>query len=277
MIGTLYGSESYGVRYTVRNEVPTGMAIERSGTGDPVRSMALLWRGTDREGREGREGRTGLSVDRIVAAAVELADGDGVTALSMRRVADRLGVGAMSLYTYVPGKGELVDLMIDQVLGELDRPELPGGWRARLDHVAHANLALYRRHPWLLQVNTARPPMGPNLVAKYDYELGALEGTGLSDVEMDTLLTAVLAYVSGAATAAVEAAAAPAQSGMTDEQWWAAQAPLLEKVFDPARFPLAARVGAAAGEAYGLADPAYAFEFGLQRLLDGIAAFVASR
>ena len=247
------------------------MAVEHSSTGDPARSMALLWRGADRAGRKG------LSVDRIVAAAIEIADGDGVAALSMRRVAERLGVGAMSLYTYVPGKGELVDLMIDQVLGEMDRPEVPGGWRARLEHVARSNLALYQRHPWVLQVGTARPPMGPNLLAKYDYELRALEDTGLSEVEMDTLLTSVLAYVSGAANAAVEAEAAPGRSGMTDEQWWAVQAPLLEKVFDAERFPVAARVGAAAGEAYGLLDPAYAFDFGLQRLLDGIEVFIARR
>ncbi|MEV0717066.1 TetR/AcrR family transcriptional regulator [Asanoa sp. NPDC050611] len=247
------------------------MAVEHTGTGDPARSMALLWRAAD------REGRTGLSVDKIVATAVEIADGDGITALSMRRVAERLGVGAMSLYTYVPGKGELVDLMIDQVLGETERPEQAGDWRARLEQVARSNLALYRRHPWLLQVGTARPPMGPNLIAKYDYELGALTGTGLSDVEIDTALTSVLAYVSGAAQTAVEAAQAPDRSGMTDDAWWAVQAPLLEKVFDPQRFPVAARVGAAAGEAYGLVDADHAFEFGLQRLLDGIEAFIAKR
>jgi AcrR family transcriptional regulator len=248
------------------------MAVEHSGTGDPARSMALLWRAAD------REGRTGLSVDKIVATAVEIADGDGITALSMRRVADRLGVGAMSLYTYVPGKGELVDLMIDQVLGETERPDLGDtDWRDRLAHVARSNRALYRRHPWLLQVGTARPPMGPNLIAKYDYELGALDGTGLSDVEIDTALTSVLAYVTGASQAAVEAAQAPDRSGMTDEAWWEVQAPLLEKVFDPQRYPLAARVGAAAGETYGLIDPDHAFEFGLQRLLDGIAAFIAGK
>jgi AcrR family transcriptional regulator len=244
------------------------MAIEYTGTGDPARSMALLWRSAD------REGRSGLSVDRIVAAAIEIADGDGIGSLSMRKVADKLGVGAMSLYTYVPGKGELVDLMIDQVLGSIERADLAGAWRARVEHVARANLALYRRHPWLLQVGTARPPMGPNLIAKYDHELGALDGIGLSDVEMDTLLTAVLGYVTGAAQAAVELASAPTRSGMSDDQWWAVQAPLLEKVFDARRYPLAARVGAAAGEAYGLADPDAAFDFGLQRMLDGIAAYI---
>lgn len=243
-----------------------------SGTGDPARSMALLWRTP-----EAATGRAGLSVDRIVATAIELADADGLGALSMRKVADKLGVGAMSLYTYVPGKGELIDLMIDTVLAETDRTVVEGGWRPRLAHVARENLALARRHPWLLQVATSRPGLGPHLIAKYDFELGALDGIGLTDLEIDTLLSAVLAYVNGAAQTVVDAAQAPAQTGQTDDQWWEAQAPLLEKVFDAERWPVAARVGQAAGEAYGAGNPEDAFEFGLQRLLDGIAAFVSTR
>jgi AcrR family transcriptional regulator len=249
------------------------MATEFSGGGDPARTMALLWRD-----RDAPAGRAGLTVDRIVETAIALADAQGVANLSMRKVADRLGVGAMSLYTYVPGKAELLDLMVDAVLGEVPLAPVAGGWRERLTRVAFENLAVYERHPWLLHVATARPPLGPNLVAKYDYELGALIDTGLSDVEVDTLLSAVLAYVNGAAHAAVEASLAERRSGQTDDQWWQAQAPLLEKVFDASRFPLAARIGAAAGEAYGaVSDPAAAFDFGLQRLLDGIEVMVAAR
>jgi AcrR family transcriptional regulator len=248
------------------------MATEYSGSGDPVRSMALLWRAP-----EAGTGRAGLSVDRIVATAIGIADTEGIGALSMRKVADKLGVGAMSLYTYVPAKAELVDLMLDTVLAETDRTPVDGGWRPRLEQVARENLALARRHPWVLQMATSRPVLGPNLIAKYDYELGALDGIGLSDLEMDTLLAAVLAYVNGAGHAVVDAEQAAAQTGQTDDQWWDAQAPLLEKVFDAERFPVAARVGRAAGEAYGAGDPTYAFEFGLQRLLDGIEAVVAAR
>jgi AcrR family transcriptional regulator len=241
------------------------MATDFSGGGDPARTMALLWRD-----REAPAGRAGLTVERIVETAIALADGDGVASLSMRKVADRLGVGAMSLYTYVPGKAELLDLMVDGVLGEAISAPVAGGWRDRLTRVAFDNLALYRRHPWLLQVATARPPLGPNLVAKYDHELGALVDTGLSDVEIDKLLSAVLAYVNGAAHAAVEAASARRRSGQ-------AQAPLPARVFDADRYPLAARIGAAA-EAYGaVSDPAATFDFGLQRLLDGIEALVAAR
>jgi hypothetical protein len=95
---------------------------------------------------------------------------------------------------------------------------------------------------------------------------------------MDAVVTLINGFVHGAVRGAVEAAEAERRTGMTDEQWWARQAPLLERVFDPARFPVAARVGAAAGEEHQAAvDPAHAFEFGLERVLDGIEALVRSR
>ncbi len=249
---------------------------EYSGGGDPARSFALLWRGRE---RPARAGRSRLSVDTIVAAAIELADAEGLPALSMRRVADRLGVGVMSLYTYVPGKAELVDVMLDTVYGEADLPEpAEEGWRARLERIARSNRSLYRRHPWLLQVATSRPVLGPNVIAKYDHELQAVAGLGLTEIEMDLLVTVIADYVHGAVRAAVEADQAEQRTGMTDEQWWRVYAPMLEKVFDANRYPTAARVGAVAGEAYGAAyDPDRAFDFGLHRLLDGIGAFIESR
>jgi AcrR family transcriptional regulator len=239
--------------------------------------MALLWRTSE---RVSRKGRPEVSVERIVRAALHIADTDGLGALSMRRVAERLGVGTMSLYTYVPGKAELIDLMLDTVYGETARPDdVPGGWRARLELVAWENWALYRRHPWLLQVAaTSRPPLGPNLIAKYDYELRAVDGTGLTDVEMDAVVTLVGGFVHGAARGAAEAGQVARRTGVTDEQWWHATAPYLQRVFDARRFPVAARVGAAAGEAHRAAyDPRHAFEFGLQRILDGVEALVRSR
>jgi AcrR family transcriptional regulator len=252
------------------------MTTEYSGSGDPARSMALLWRNRD---RPARAGKAGLSVDRIVATAIELADAEGLAALSMRRVAERLGVGAMSLYTYVPGKAELLDLMLDTVYGEtVPSDDATQDWRARLERVARDNWALYHRHPWLLQVATSRPPLGPNVTAKYDNELRAIDGVGLTDVEMDSVVTLIGGFVHGTVRGAVEAAQAEQHTGMTDEQWWLAHAPYLEKVFDTSRFPVAARVGAAAGEAYGSAyPPDHGFEFGLQRLLDGIEAFIQKR
>jgi len=241
---------------------------------DPARSLALLWRTT--EPRSRARGGTALSVDDIVGAGIALADAGGIDGLRIRRVAERLDVAPMSLYTYVPGRAELLDLMLDQVYGETARPPLGRGrWRAGLEQIARENHALYLRHPWVLQVATGRPVLGPNLIAKYDYELGAVEGIGLNDVDMDAVLALVLSFVHGAARDAVDAARVVQGTGLTERQWWDATAPYLARVFDPTTFPLAARVGTAAGEAHGAAyDPTHGFEFGLARLLDGVDAYV---
>ncbi len=249
------------------------MPTEYSGRGDAARTMELLW-GT--RGRGSRGPKPGLTVDGIVAAAVGIADAEGLEGLSMRRVADRLGVGTMSLYRYVPGKAELLDVMVDRVSGEVERPDdVPGGWRARLERVARENRRLYERHPWLLRVFLGRPPLGPGIMAKYDHELRAVEGIGLSDVEMDSVLTLVLGYVRGWAAGAFEAARAAEHTGQTDDQWWSDLEPLMEGVFDPGRYPLAARVGTASTQHYqGAYDAQHDFEFGLERLLDGVEVLV---
>lgn len=248
-----------------------------ASSGDPVRSMELLW-GSREAPRRGP--KPGLSVERIVRAAIEVADGEGLAALSMRRVAERLGVGAMSLYTYVPGKAELIDVMLDTAIGDARRPdadadEVGGGWRAKLEAVARGNWALFHRHPWLLQVvAVSRPPLGPNVIAKYDDELRAVDGIGLSEAEMDSVVGLVTGHAEAAARRAIEADRAVGRSGLSDEEWWRAYEPLLTRVFDRERFPTAARVGGAAGGAF---DAGQAFEFGLQRLLDGIEVLVATR
>lgn len=245
-----------------------------SGGGDPRRSIDLLWRLRERP-RPGPKPR--FTVDEVAAAAIAIADAEGLAALSMRRVAERLGVAAMSLYTYVPSKAELIDLMLDTVCTEV-LPQQHGDWRARLAGMARSNRQLYLSHPWLLQVATARPPLGPNLVAKYDHELRAIDGIGLTDVEMDLVVQMVGDYVHGAARSAVAATLVAQRTGLTDEQWWAQAGPALEKVFRPESYPTAARVGAAAGAEYNApGDPARAFEFGLTRLLDGVAALVERR
>jgi AcrR family transcriptional regulator len=246
-----------------------------SGGGDPRRSIELLWRVRPKS-RPGPKPR--FTVDDVASAAIAIADAEGLGALSMRRVAERLGVSAMSLYTYVPAKAELIDLMLDTICTETARSADPAAdWRARVELVARENWALYVRHPWLLEVATARPPLGPNLIAKYDFELRAVDGIGLADVEMDLVVQLIGDYVHGAARTAVAATLVAQRTGLTDEQWWEQAGPALEEVYDPAAYPTATRVGAAAGEEYqGAVDPARAFDFGLRCLLDGIAALISA-
>jgi AcrR family transcriptional regulator len=246
------------------------MSRSRSGAGDPARTLALLWR-VPQPARRGPRPR--LDVDTVVAEAVALADGQGLGAVSMRALAARLGVSAMALYGYVPGKEELLDLMLDTLYAGMERPQWdPGaGWRARARAVAEANRALYAAHPWAAEVSTARPPLGPGLMAKYEHELAAFDGAGLDDIARDSALAFLLAFVQGIAVAAADAADAPG----TDEGWWEEAGPLLARAVDPERYPLAARVGAAAGEAHGSAyDPEHAYAFGLERVLDGLSALI---
>jgi AcrR family transcriptional regulator len=183
----------------------------------------------------------------------------------------------MSLYTYVPGKDELLDLMVDHVLGEIVRPR-GSTWRAKLTDVAKQNWALVMRHPWILEVTTHRPVLGPNLIAKFEMELTAVDGLGLGEIEMSRVLTLVLDYVNGVVRNAARERWVKQRTGKTDTEWWYEVAPLLDQMMDDdSAFPLASRVGSAFGEAYWAHDPQGDFAFGLERVLDGIAQFLASR
>ena len=244
---------------------------------DPARTLALLWRTEDPAPRRGR--RPGLTVDGVVDAALTIADAEGLDTVTMRRIAQELGVVPMTLYTYVPGKDELLDLMLDTVYGRMRRGETTGlPWRARVTAVAEENRALFTEHPWAASVSTSRPPLGPGQMAKYEHELGALDGLGLADVELDAALAHLLAFVRSHARDAADALAAQRESRMDDEQWWAANAPVLARVLDETAYPLAARVGTAAGRAQGGAWNAdHAWTFGLDLVLDGLAARVHDR
>ncbi|MCE6997977.1 TetR/AcrR family transcriptional regulator [Saccharothrix sp. S26] len=252
---------------------------ETSGSGDPARTIATLW-GTRPSPKRGPKHT--LTTAQVISAAIAIADRDqDLAALSMRRVAESLGVGTMSLYTYVASRDDLVEAMLDHVYGEAvealgERGDVP--WEEGLREVARVNWDLCMRHPWVLQVFTGRPPLGPHTIAKYERELSAIEGICLTDVEMDAVITLVQTHVEGVARRRVEADRAVRRTGMTDEQWWRAVGPLVAKVFDASRFPIAARVGEAAGQAHQSAhNPEHAYAFGLDRLISGVAALVEER
>ncbi|WP_037255885.1 TetR/AcrR family transcriptional regulator [Kibdelosporangium aridum] len=243
---------------------------------DLARSIYLLW------GHHPSPGRSGLSVTAIVAAGIEIADADGLDAVSMRKVANHLGVGAMSLYAHVPGKDELTALMVDSVHGELyedvDAAARAGDWRAAMKFVVAQNWALYERHPWLLDIRSSRPNLGPNISRKYETELRPLDGIGLSDIEMDAALTLVLGHVDSAARARRSTVRAQAESGMTDAEWWGVVSPVLSQVMVDDDLVLSARVGSAVGAQFNAAqNPEHALAFGLDTILDGIQARIGQR
>lgn len=243
---------------------------------DPTRGLALLW------GAQDQPGRSGLTLGAIVTAAIEIADREGFEAVSMRAIARQLQSGAMTLYTHVPGKDELTDLMIDRAYGELyedvGAPSRQSStWREGLRFIAERNWDLYRRHPWLLQI-AGRPTLGPNASDKYEAELRPLDGIGLSDLEMDSVLTLVLSHVEATARAQLNMMQTQRDSGVTDLEWWAAMAPTLIRLSQGKELPVASRVGQAAGLAYQAAsNPVHAFSFGLERILDGVAMLLSHR
>lgn len=241
---------------------------------DPARTVALLW------GAGPTPGRTGLSVGALVAAGIEIADAGGLDAVSMRRVADHLGVAVMSLYTYVPARSDLVDLMVDAALAGLYEgvDALSGPWPEALRAMADARWRLFATHPWLLDHGSARPVLGPHTLVAYEAELRPLDGIGLTDVEMDAIVTLVLSHVAGAARARTDVLRAADVSGTTDAEWWGRVGPALAAHVDETRLPVSSRVGTATGAAWDAAtSPQHALTFGLERIIDGVSALLAGR
>jgi AcrR family transcriptional regulator len=250
------------------------VSSDRSSATDRSRSLRLLWRIPGDGPRHGP--KQGLSIDAIITVATALADAESLDAVTMRKVAHDLRVAPMTLYTYVRGKAELVDLMLDAAYSDMFRADTSGKpWRERLTAVAEENRTLFLAHPWAATIALNRPPLGPGLMTKYEHELSAFDGLGLDDIQRDSALTFLLNFAHSNARDAAAARAAQHDSTVTDEQWWAASAPLLAAVFDEHAYPLATRVGTAAGSSQGSAyDPEFAYSFGLLRVLDGLAALI---
>jgi AcrR family transcriptional regulator len=254
-----------------------------AGQGDARRSMALLWRATGSGNvRTGPGPKPGLSVDMIVDAAIAVADAEGMAALSMRAVGERLGRTAMALYTYVPSKSELVDLMYDRALAELPTDyERGAGWRAAVTSWAEDSWAFYLRHPWVLQVSQVRPVLGPNEYVVLETVMRILYETGLEARVLRRIVGALCHFVRGAAQTIAESRQAATATGVSDEEWWFARSALLEEVAPDfaERFPMVTWLeneGASRIEdetaPYLEQEAKKTFEVGLTVLLDGIEA-----
>ncbi|AIA03918.1 TetR/AcrR family transcriptional regulator [Streptomyces noursei] len=219
-----------------------------------------LWLTPDRP-RRGR--RPAFSREAVTAAAVELADAEGLDAVTMRRVAAQVGAGVMSLYSYAPDKETLVDLMVDRVNGELPvTGALSGDWRTDLKTVAHHQRALMLRHPWLPAALSTHRSLGPHALAFLEHALAALRPTGLdgaAKLEVFSLLTGFVAsHVSHELTRATTAQS-PDRA--------AAEARYLTTVAADGHHPELARALAAPGRPL---TPEATFTRFLDRLVDGL-------
>ncbi|MEV3992072.1 TetR/AcrR family transcriptional regulator C-terminal domain-containing protein [Streptomyces sp. NPDC049837] len=216
-----------------------------------------------------------LTQARIVRAAIEIADAEGLAALSMRGVAARLGVAAMSPYRYVGSKDELVALMADAAYGEVTGPAVPEhGWRARMEGAARAMWEVCRRHPWVAQIGPlSRPLVLPNLMAHGERVLGALEGSGLDAKTRFDIHLLIYSYVQGLAVNLEREVQAQATTGLTEDEWMNTQARSMAEVVGSGRYPALARTLAGFEDGYDL-DLDALFEFGLGPLLAGIERLV---
>nr|MDT0662271.1 TetR/AcrR family transcriptional regulator C-terminal domain-containing protein [Micromonospora sp. DSM 115978] len=254
-----------------------------AGQGDARRSMALLWRTPGSEPTAAGPGRRpGLTIDMIVEAGIAIADADGMAGLSMRTVGERLGRTGMALYTYVPSKNELLELMYDQVHAELPTGyDLTAGWRDTVTAWARDLWSFYLRHPWVLQVSRARPVLGPHEYGGLETLLGILAGTGLPARAVRRVVGVLFAFVRGSAQTIAEVRQATAATGVTDEDWWYARSALLTELAPDfaERFPMVTRLESEG--AFRLDDETVpyleqeareVFDAGLLVLLDGVEA-----
>ncbi|WP_316783413.1 TetR/AcrR family transcriptional regulator [Streptomyces sasae] len=212
-----------------------------------------------------------LDRDRIVAAAVALADDGGLEAVSLRKVGARLNAGPMRLYGYISTKEELFDLMVDVVQGEIlpeeQSGEQPGDWREALRVLAHRTRQAALRHEWLADLLGGRPSLGPNGLAVTEAKLAALDG--LADV--DTVMRAtetVGAYVNGAIRREIANVRAERTTGLSEHDRQRASGPYVTRMLATGRFPALAKAVYDGTDV----DAEASFTTGLDWVLDAVAA-----
>ncbi|MFV2143740.1 TetR/AcrR family transcriptional regulator C-terminal domain-containing protein [Isoptericola sp. G70] len=239
--------------------------------------LALAWGVAERPERAPRRE---LSIERIVAAAVEIADADGLGAVSMARVAKSLGFTTMSLYRHVTSKDDLLLLMQESVIGaEFPPAHEPADWRAELSEWALFTLEIFRQHGWVLDIPVTGAPMTPNNLRATDAGLRALRSTPLADGEKIAALLLVSGYVRNAALLARDLDRAIADAGGDQGATGVAYAEALAELVDEVRFPYLRPLvehGTYVNQPGGL-DEVDDIRWGLDRTLDGLAVLIDAR
>ena len=223
--------------------------------------MKNLW---DLRDEQEKKPRVALTLPGIVKAAIYIADTDGIEAVSMQRVAGDLGFTKMSLYRHVPGKTELLSIMIDTAVGEpSDLSSVPGGWRASLEEFVRQLAGIWQQHPWIPAVTVGNRVMGPREAGWIESAVAALAGTGLTGDERLAAVFLLFGHVRNTQSMAT-----------AGTQPWSRGSELAEKIRGHAElFPELSQ--ALSGPAPALDDNAR--RFGLDRILDGLAALIAER
>ena len=231
----------------------------------------MIW---TRPERAGKGPAPSHSRAEITAAAIGLADAEGIDAVSMRRVAAKLGAGTGTLYRYVARKDDLIDLMIDAGRGRGRRsgPAQRGLAPGPPGVLPGGPASIMHRHPWVAVLAAGRPTFGPNGLRLAEHTLRAIADLGLTIDEMLVSVETLQAFVRGYTLGELAEQEAIRRSGLDREQWMTAHAPYLERIIDDGLHPLVTRVVLHAEGPHADDQDERGFELGLNRIVDGLSA-----
>lgn len=199
----------------------------------PDTPSSPIW---DRPQPRPRRGAT-VNRDTIVERAISIADRDGLDGLVMRKLAEELGVGPMTLYRHVPSKEDLIDLMLDEVTGAQDLGALPtGDWVADLRRLADEQRTSFLRHPWQA-VPPARPLLGPHGLRRLEIALSSVSAATADPDRQGRAISTLDAFVRGAVSIELAAATTQARTGVSIEDWQRAVAPYMTRMLETGEFP----------------------------------------
>jgi AcrR family transcriptional regulator len=239
---------------------------------DLRRRSELLWEDRSPPARGPKPGR---SPEEVVQAAVEIADESGLSAVTMHAVAARLGFTTMAVYRYFPSKEALYDAIVDAGMGVPPRPPAkPVGWREEVTRWAHAKRRMLCARPWLAELPFVATPHGPNWMRWLEAAVAPLSRTGLSPADVGQMLSLIDGYTRGASDTSVSLARARAR-GISEKEWAAAVGADLGRAIGDPRFPNFAAILTASSDGRPRTMEE-SFDFGLQRLLDGIELYIES-
>ncbi|MEJ7633725.1 TetR/AcrR family transcriptional regulator [Aeromicrobium sp.] len=239
------------------------------GTPEGRHMIELLW---DPPAPAGRGPKQKLTLDQVIEAGMSVAASEGVDKLSMRNVAAHLDVGAMSLYTYVPGRDELFELMIDRAYAVRSLPDPTLPWRSQLEAHAREAWAMYQTYPWLIRANLWRMPLGPHVLDVQESIYSATRLTGLTEVDVVRVASLVESHVFGVARGRITDTSVSSNTGITADEYWESRGSFWGTYYTPERFPSMTHIWETGAFDRPFEDD---IEFGLALLLDGIELLVA--
>ena len=246
---------------------------------------ARLW---EDQSQSNRGPRPAVSRLDVVQAAMAIADEKGLGALTMHALAERLGFTTMAVYRYFPSKEALIDTIVDVALGSPPhRNEGKGDWRQDVKDWAHAKRAMLCSRPWLAELPFVAAPHGPNWLSWHEAFLQTISDTGLSPEDMMDMLSIVDGYVRGNSDTAISLARAQSQ-GISIAEWAEAVGADLARAINDPRYPILSAILSSASGGLSPSSPLPAragrprtmdgsFDFGLDRVLDGIQLYMSSQ